>query len=119
MITSSEREVASAFVLSDPSNLKTALAVYESWPDVKKRVCQQFLKGLCSRIEKAVKENKKLKEFAGDMRICYKYEDKAWESKVWLYRECWIQYPVGQKLNRRTSIYLSKNTKVRMAGAFL
>ena len=86
MITSSERKATSDFVLSNPSNLKTALAVYESWPDVKARVCQQFLKRLCSRIETSVKENETLKEFADDMHIDYKYEDKAWKTNVWLYR---------------------------------
>ena len=107
MTTNSERKAARDFVLSNPSNLNTALTVSESWPDVKEQVCKEFLNRLCSRIETAVKENKKLKEFAGDIRIDYKYEDKAWESGVSLYRECWIQYPKGQQLHRRTSINLS------------
>ena len=111
MITDSERDAAFKFVLSNPSNLKTALAVCESWPDVKARVCKEFLKGLRSRIETAVKENQKLKEFAGDMRVDYKYEDKAWESCVYLYRECWTQYPVEQSLHRQTSIRLSNASK--------
>ena len=107
MITSSERKATSDFVLSNPSNLKTALAVYESWPDVKAHVCQQFLKRLCSRIETSVKENETLKEFADDIHIDYKYEDKAWKTNVWLYRECWTQYRVEQQLHGRTSITLS------------
>ena len=112
MTTNSERKAARDFVLSNPSNLNTALTVSESWPDVKEQVCKEFLNRLCSRIETAVKENKKLKEFAGDIRIDYKYEDKAWGSYVCLYRECWIEYPnpVEQKLSG-TSITLNNEHK--------
>ncbi len=113
MISSSERKTTSDFVLSNPSNLKTALTVYESWPDVIDHVCEQFLKGLCSRIETAVKENENLKEFTGDMRVRCRYgSTDAWGSYVCLYRECWIQYPdpVEQKFSR-TSIKLNNAGK--------
>ncbi len=107
MTSDSERNAASEFILSQPDHLETAQAVFESWPDVKAHVCQQFLKRLCSRIETSVKENETLKEFADDMHIDYKYEDKAWKTNVWLYRECWTQYRVEQQLHGRTSITLS------------
>ena len=102
MITDSEKKAAIDFVLSNPSNLKTALAVCESWADVKQSICEKFLNRLCSRIETALKENEKLKEFGDDMRFDYVYDDKAWQSAVYLYRECWIEYPnpVEQKLSR-------------------
>ena len=105
MITSSERKAACDFVVSNPSNLETALAVYESWQDVIDHVSKKFLKELRLQIETSVKE--KLKEFAGDMRVCYKYGGKAvWKSYVYLNRECWTQYPEGQHVDRRTSIML-------------
>ena len=113
MITDSEKKAAFDFVLLNPSNLKTALTVYESWPDVIDHVCNKFLNRLCSQIETAVKEKEKLKEFAGDMRVGCKYGGKvAWESYVCLYMECWIQYPnpVEQKLSR-TSIKLNNAGK--------
>ena len=112
MITDSEKKAAIDFVLSNPSNLKTALAVCESWADVKKSICEKFLNRLCSRIETALKENEKLKEFGDDMRFGYVYDDKAWESGVYLYRECWIKYPnpVEQKLSR-TFINLNNERK--------
>ena len=110
MIISSERKATFDFVLSNPSNLKTALAVCESWPDVVDHVCEKFLKGLCSQIETAVKENKNLKKFASDMRVRCEYGDKvAWGSSISLYRECWTQYPKGEldTDRRRTSITLN------------
>ena len=111
MITSSERKAASDFVLSNPSNLKTALTVYESWPDVIDEVCKKFMKGLCFQIETAVKEKDQLKKFAGDMRVRCKYGGKiAWGSYVSLYRECWTQYPKGEP-DRRTSLALNNAGK--------
>ena len=116
MITSIERKAAADFVLSDPNNLKTALAVYDAWTDVTDRVCEQFLKGLCSRIEASVKE--KLKEFAHDMRVDYTSGNKEYRSTVWLYRECWEQYPETKEQkrwpymrSRRTSILLQNQSK--------
>ena len=112
MITDSEKKAAIDYMLLNQSNLQTALAVHESWPDVKARICKKFLNQLCSRIEAALKKNETLKGFAGDMRIDNKYEDKPWKSYVYLYRECWIQYPnpVEQKISR-TNIRLSNEYK--------
>ena len=111
MITDSEKNAAIDFVLLSQSNLETALAVHESWAVVKERICKKFLNRLCSRIETAVKENEKLKEFADDMRFGYEYGNKAWKTNVWLYRECWTQYPAGQQFHRRTSISLQNENE--------
>ena len=116
MITSIERKAASDFVLSNPSNLKTALAVYEAWPDVTAHVCETFLKRLCSRIEASVKE--KLKGFAEDMHVDRTSGNKEYRSTVWLYRECWEQYSETEEQkswpymrSRRTSILLQNQSK--------
>ena len=111
MITDSEKKAAIDFVLLNQSNLETALAVHESWAGVKERICKKFQNRLCSRIETAVKENEKLKEFADDMRFGYEYGNKAWKTNVWLYRECWTQYPAGQQFHRRTSISLQNENE--------
>ena len=106
MITDREREAAVKFVLSNPSNLKTALAVYGSWPDVVDRVCKGFLEELCSRIKSSVKKNETLKQFAGDICVDSEYVVKAWKTKVWLYRKCWSRYPVRSDHHGRTIIGL-------------
>ena len=103
MTTDSERKAASEFILAEPGRLGTALAVSASWPDVKDRVCEKFLKRLCSQIETEVKE--KLKEFANDMQVCPTYVGR-WSS-ISLYRDCWAQYEVKRSdSKRRTSIKL-------------
>ena len=111
MITDSEKKAAKDFVLLNQSNLETALAVHESWPAVIDHVCEKFLKRLCSRIKTVVQKNEKLKEFADDMRFGYEYGNKAWKTNVWLYRECWTQYPAGQQFHRRTSISLQNENE--------
>ncbi len=111
MITDSERKAASDFVLSNPGNLETALALVESWPRVKESVCKEFLKGLCSRIETAAKEHENLKEFADDMKVDCEYEgNDIYEATLWLYRECWTQYPVGAQRDKRTSIIMQNQS---------
>lgn len=107
MTTSPERDETTDFVLMNSCNLKIAQAVYESWPEVKKRVCERFLKELCSRINVAVKENEKLNQFTFDICIDYAFGDKAWETNVWLYRKCWTRYPVEPQHHGRTIIGLS------------
>ena len=108
MTTSAERKCASDFVFLTPGHLKTALAVYESWPDIVDRVCKRFLANLRSRIESSVKEHEDLKLFAGDMRFGANYRDRAraWESSLWLYRESWTPYPLEKQGNGRTRIQL-------------
>ena len=105
-----ERKATFDFVLSDPSNLKTALAVCESWPDVRDHICKKFLKGLCSQIETVVKEHGKLKEYAHDIQVDHRYEGEKGRSNIWLYRDCWARYEVEQSdSNQRTSIRLESN----------
>ncbi len=107
MTSSSEKKAAYKFLMSNPSNLKTALAVYESWPCVRDDICEKFLKRLRSRIDTAVKENEKLKEFAGDRRVGYKYGSERYKSGIWLYRACWARYPNPRgEPDGRTAIYL-------------
>ena len=103
MTTDSERNAVSEFILAQPDRLETALAVAASWPKVRDRVCEKFLKRLCFRIETEVKEQ--LKEFADDMQVCPTYVGRC--SSISLYRDCWAQYEVKHSdSNRRTSIKL-------------
>ena len=108
----SERKATFDFVLSDLSNLKTALTVSESWPDVRDHVCGKFLKRLCSQIETAVKEHEKLKEFVGGMQVGHTYKGERGRSSIRLYRDCWARDEVEPSdLNQRTSIRLQTGAK--------
>ena len=109
--TNREKEEFLKFVFSGQSNLETALAVSEYWPDVKARVCESFLERLCARIMTAVKEHRQLNEFADDVDIYKNYGSEAYDSNVWLFRKCWTQYQGGQQPDGRTSIALQNAKK--------
>ena len=106
MTTDSETKELLAFLLSEPfnpENLKTAKVVHESWPAVRKYVCERFLEQLCSRLKTA----EKLKKFAHDMHVDYEYDGESkYSCAVWLYRECWAQYETAEQSDsdRRTGI---------------
>ncbi len=51
MTTDSEIKAVRDFALSDPRCLRTALAIYDSWPEIKKKVCEDFLRRLCIRVQ--------------------------------------------------------------------
>ena len=105
MVNSIERKTVSDFLLRDPGNLETALAVSESWPYVRDKVCEEFLKQLCSQIKKEVKE--KLKEYADDMQFYHEYTGSDGRSRIWLCRDCWAPYEAGRSdSNQCTSILL-------------
>ena len=86
MIGHGERNAVMNFVMSDPLRLKTALAVYESWPEIRDKVCSRFLK----RVYRRVKKNGRLQQLAPDLKLCWKYEgEKKTKNRLWLYRERW------------------------------
>ena len=109
MVNSIERETVSDFVLSKPGNLKTALAVSESWPYVRDSVCKEFLEQLCSQIKTKVEENKNLKEYA--LQVDHEYQGDDGRSRIWLCRDCWDPYEAGRSdPHQRTSIRLESGT---------
>lgn len=67
------------FVLADNRNMETALAVYESWPGIKKDVCEQFLKEISTRIPE-------------DMLCNSRYGEKVYECRVGAYYDRWKEY---------------------------
>ena len=86
MIGHGERDAVMNFVMSDPLRLKTALAVYESWPEIRDKICSRFLERLYLRVLK----NERLQELAPDLKLYWKYEgEKKTKIRMWLYRERW------------------------------
>ena len=104
MTTNSEKKAVRDFLLGpgDPKNLKSALAVYDSWPDVEADVCKRFLKQVCCRIEGEVKENEKLKGFTSDIVVKWHYEGQKKYSKwIDLYWNCWGPDEVESSISTR------------------
>ena len=96
MVTDSETKAVEEYVLSDPHRLRTARAVYESWPAIRDDVCRKFLERLRSRVEEKARENSTLKNFVGDRKVICGYEgENNYSNWVTLYRDCWARYEGG------------------------
>ena len=82
----SEKKATIKYVTQNPTYLKTAQVVFDSWPEIKAKVCKEFLELLRCRIEKNVKE------FSDNLQVKFHYEEGKYKSGIWLYRNCWKQY---------------------------
>ena len=87
MTTDFEAKAVEDYVLLDSDRLKTAEAVYESWPEIKNGVCRTFLERLRSDI--ALKAKSK---FSDDIRVKSEYAGEGkYSNSIWLYRKAWAQ----------------------------
>ena len=100
MVGDSERNAVREFVLSDPEKLRTALAVHESWPDIRDDVCRRFLKRLCQR----VREHERLKGLGAELTVDWAYEgERKNRNRLWLHRSSWQRRPNEAKSNNPDS----------------
>lgn len=109
MTTDREARAVEEYLFSNPENLAVGLAVYESWPTVRDRICRLFLERLRDQIKLRIAQNPSL--FGNDVRVSCKYEgEKRGSNRLWLHRSSWHQYDTGSKdSNRRTSIRLESD----------
>ena len=109
MTTESETKTVREFVLADSNKLKTAVAIYESWPAIKNEVCKTFLERLRCAIER------KAKEFAPDITVICEYTGEyKYGNGIWMYRECWTPYETNQSVSNgftRTKIAMVNENK--------
>ena len=100
MVGESERNAVREFVLSDPEKLRTALAVHESWPDIRDDVCGRFLERLCRR----VRGHERLKQLGAELTVGCTYEgEKKKRNRLWLHRNSWQCQPNEAKSNNPDS----------------
>lgn len=93
MTTDSESRTVQDFVRSNPDKVKTAMAVYESWPAIKQEVCGKLLERLCSAIERKAKA-----KFGDDMQARCEYAGEGKDTNwICLYRECWAHYKAKEE----------------------
>ena len=110
MTTDCESKTVRDFLLSNPGNLRTALAVYESWPAIRNEVCERFLKRLCSLIKQKMK--KEMTDVTNGMHVDYKYGGEARNPNfLWLYREGWRKCGEDPWDIRHTAIVLLDEEK--------
>ena len=112
MTTDSESRVIRKFLLDgrNPNNLRTALAVYESWPAIRNEVCERFLKHLCSLIEQKAKEE--MKDIADDLDIgCVYGGERRLSNRLWLSRKSWTDCGEESYGLRRIAVLMQADWK--------
>ena len=97
MLGDGEREAVLNYVLADPERLETALAVHESWPDIRDRVCEDFMRHLYEKI----KSDDRL---PGSLTVNFQYDGETRKgNRLWLCREVWKSHPNADKSNNPDS----------------
>ncbi len=114
MTTDNEARAVENFLFSNPENFSVAMAVYESWPIVRRRVCERFLEHLCRCIRQEANK------ISADITVECKYKgDDRWRNRLWLYCDSWVQYSRRESdSNGRTSIRLEADGKASSGWLF-
>ena len=88
MPTDSETRAMREYLFSNPNQLATAQAVWDTWLDVKAALCGGFLEHLRTVVHGRVQEE--LSGIAPDVHVACKYGgEKGWSSFLWLNRVGW------------------------------
>ena len=82
----SEIDEVRSFVLESDDNMRTAIAVYEAWPQVRNEVVARFLTKVKDRI---AGELTKPENLGQDLRFGSAFDGKSTGDGLWLYRESW------------------------------
>ena len=93
MTTNSEKEEVGKFILSDSENIRTAMAVVESWPGVRDQVTREFVEKVKSQVCQAAKEA--LRDDVDDLEFYWNFGHKAHGTCLMMYRAAW--WPDAQK----------------------
>ena len=112
MTTDSESRAIRKFLLDGENlnNLRTALAVYESWPAIEHDICKKFLKRLCTLINDRVEKGRK--EFPDDVSVNYAYGgEKPCSNKLWAFQKSWGKHEEDRLGIHRTAVILMNERK--------
>ncbi len=86
MTTPSEQEEVKRFVLENDENLRTALAVFDSWPRIRNDVVARFLGRLRGLVEEGLPG---AVQRADEMRVGSGFSGSYRNDGVWAYRAAW------------------------------
>ena len=86
MTTPSEQEEVKRFVLESDDNLRTALAVFDSWPRIRNDVVARFLARLSGLVEEGLRG---ALQSADDLRVRSSFSGSYRNDGVWAYRPAW------------------------------
>ena len=103
-MTTTESNTVKDFVLTNPENMATAFAVYQSWPAIAAQIKRDFLK----LIHDKLKEDADLPE---DTEVDYGYGRKKYGSYIYITRKNWLPHRDSKGQERNTTIYMQAESK--------
>lgn len=101
-MTAAKSSVIEKFVLDDGRNVETAIAVHESWPNIKAKICRDFLKTVQGNLVKEMKSRWEEIEISEPV-----YSEERYGSYISAHFDHWKMYEGGG----RTSIALQAQGK--------
>ena len=99
MTTDPVTDMVHDYLSSNPSQLRTALAVHDGWRRIRAEICERFLKHLRQEVENRVRE------IAADLQVECRYGgDRRHSNKLWITDKSWVTYDDGSTFLPRTAI---------------
>ena len=100
-VTNTKKNAVKKFLRGEQKYLATALAIYESWPELAHEIKRRFLKSIRNEI---------WNDLRGDTYIQWDYGPKPYQSYIYIYHDSWRPYVVGgQKLT--SCLYMQAERK--------
>ena len=112
MTTDTVTDMVRDYLSSNPSQLRTALAVHNAWRRVRADICKRFLEHLRRAVEDRM--HKELSDVAPDLHVRCRYGgDKPHSNKLWITHDSWVTYgdSTGDSTPRRTAIQFRSESK--------
>lgn len=101
MTTDTVTDMVRDYLSSNPSQLRTALAVHDAWRRLRAEICKRFLEHLRQVVEDRI--HKDLSRVARDLRVRCRYGgDKRHSNTLWITHDRWVTY--GDSTPPRTAI---------------
>lgn len=110
MTTDTVTDMVRDYLSSNPSQLRTALAVHDAWRRVRSDICKRFLEHLRQVVEDRMREE--LSHVAPDLHVRCRYGgDKRHSNKLWITDDSWVTYGDSTRRPRSTAIQFRSESK--------
>lgn len=93
MTSGAETREIREYLRENPSQLRSALAIHDAWPEIRDEICEKFLEHLRDRLESKLRQE--ISDFDRGLRVrCVYGGGKAKATALWVTRDRWPAYEV-------------------------
>ena len=103
-MTTTENNTVKDFILADRRNMETALAVYQSWPDVAEKIKRDFMGLIREKLEKDA-------HLLKDIEVDHAYRDKKQGTYICITPKNWLPYRDSKGQEQNTTIRMEAQLK--------